>query len=460
MWFRFRRGILRKASRNNNVSTALIELFNEMWKHQKMKSQSYIVPTAFRNSLPASSFEMNQENDAHQLFAFILNKLLENTGNNDFVKRIFYGVTYTERKCSSYGCESAKHKLQETDLAGLTITVPNNGKSGELTAQHLVTEHLKEGESPAKCMACDCNLNEAQKVSIWPNILVIQFSLFTYNTAVLNSSTKIMKFITPDEFINVETDEGVKVEYQLKGAIIHVGSEMTTGHYYSVVNENGNIMTLNDTLIEENCTRDAFKGIQSYNETPYVLIYERTHQQQQHQQQQQEQRQSQPDEQMEVDPDPDDDDYVDDDDSLVLSLGSITLGQSKDCYLDISTVRRCVISSVEITTDGTILRGQLVDKLSMIPSPKPLVCLMRGAWKQVRITSKCVVSVLGAWDAHFHFYCITNEVGYVVVMPDILITASTMSTNFYCTRQAILNQLFKDTEHVSNMLVNSFLNLY
>lgn len=86
------------------------------------------------------------------------------------------------------------------------------------------------------------------------------------------------------EFRNIELDDivilrkidDIQTVYELKVFVVHCGSTVECGHYYSIINVNGNIMALSDSDVRENLEKHVLMhtNFEEQKEIPYFAIYE------------------------------------------------------------------------------------------------------------------------------------------------------------------------------------------
>lgn len=248
-----------------------------MLSHSHLKSSRTVVPLNFRLALPEKKFAMYVEGDAHELLNYIFDQLM--LSQNVFVKDIFYGVQAIIERCNAVGCEDFEEiSLQE--LTSLSIDIVEIGIAETHNSQSLINRYFEKEETPKACNTCHCNLEATKYIRVPPKVLVVNFLIYSCEVldrqAQIIKKTKEFRNIELDDIITLRIEDGTNMVYKLKSVVVHCGSTVESGHYYSIINDNGNIMSLSDADVKQNLDKRAIMrtDVVGRKEMPYFVIYE------------------------------------------------------------------------------------------------------------------------------------------------------------------------------------------
>lgn len=98
-----------------------------------------------------------------------------------------------------------------------------------------------------------------------PRVLIIHLKRFD------NYAKKMKHFVDFEEVMNLKhlNPKGEDVYYQLCSVLIHEGSFINSGHYYSYVKISGSWYKFNDSKVQKIDEKRVFAS------SPYVLFYEK-----------------------------------------------------------------------------------------------------------------------------------------------------------------------------------------
>ena len=152
--------------------------------------------------------------------------------------------------------------------------------SPPLTLQHCLSlftsdEHL-DASNLYRCPSCKCCTKASKRLTIHrpPNVLVVHLKRFEHGGGGGGGGEKIMRMVTYEKELDLrpymsEKEGGVgEVGYELYAVLVHQGSTMMSGHYYSYVKAaNGRWYQMNDEMVREADVREVLQ------QKAYMLFY-------------------------------------------------------------------------------------------------------------------------------------------------------------------------------------------
>jgi ubiquitin C-terminal hydrolase len=218
----------KKKSRYNDICNNFISLFGLLDRPGDCKKE-VIIPRTLYDSLcrdfHTDFFKSKKQQDTHEFYLFFLDMFEQCLGKEI---EYFYGVYKISMKCQ----ECSYFRTQEEKFNSIHLPC---GFSDEI---------IKE----VMCEKCNKRTDLLKKVDIkkYPKILVLQIN-------------KGSKYDFEDTLYGI---------YELKCLIIHNGSTIDSGHYYSVCKREGKYFCFNDS-----CVTDA--NIEEVKHLDiYIMIYE------------------------------------------------------------------------------------------------------------------------------------------------------------------------------------------
>lgn len=183
------------------------------------------------------------------------------------VQSAFGGRTVSVSRCGE--CDTKSERVD--NFWELQLSFPNN--SDNQSVQTLLNYYLQpeklSGDNQYHCEVCDC-LTDGERVTCIeeaPPRLILTLKHFRYDQAS-QQRTKLLQSVKLDNHVQLETGQ-----YELYAAVVHCGSSVDSGHYYTFAKDGDEWFKFNDcsvmrTMSEELCSLKP-------PETPYILFYSR-----------------------------------------------------------------------------------------------------------------------------------------------------------------------------------------
>ncbi|NXL93042.1 DNA2 nuclease, partial [Alectura lathami] len=84
------------------------------------------------------------------------------------------------------------------------------------------------------------------------------------------------------------------------------------------------------------------------------------------------------------------------------------------------------------------------------------LCILRDSWESVPVVPGDIIHLEG--DCSSGTWIITEQSGYLILYPDLLLSGTTISNSIRCTRKAVLSEKFRGSESGSRqMLIGTIL---
>lgn len=225
-------------------------------------------------SLRPKHFKLGVQQDSAEYLNYLLNLLVD---KDAVVQQHFGGEWSTIMKCAECNTESSKsyvHFIQEL----FPCKVSDSCSTQLLLEKLFETEHMTTTEQ-YRCDVCEklCDSQRNILLKKAPSNLILQLNTYNFNNLKMKREKLfpriyIDKEITLRERCSSEAD-GILLRYELYAVIVHVGTDMDSGHYYTYAKNNTNEwFKFNDSQI----SRTSFENINkrsSVMDTPYLLFY-------------------------------------------------------------------------------------------------------------------------------------------------------------------------------------------
>lgn len=181
------------------------------------------------------------------------------------VQKSFGGRTVTVSRCGNCGTQSER----ADHFRELQLSFPTN--SCNQSVQKLLDYYFQPeklcDDNQYHCEKCH-RLTDSERVTRvveLPCRLVLTLKQFRYDPA-LQVRTKLLQQVVLDEYINLENEE-----YVLYAAVVHCGSSLDSGHYYTFARDGEDWYKFNDCTVVKTNPSDLFTL--KPPETPYILFY-------------------------------------------------------------------------------------------------------------------------------------------------------------------------------------------
>lgn len=196
------------------------------------------------------------------------------------VQKAFGGLLTTTIKCLTCNFMSSKtDRFRDLQLAFPAKNYRDHNRGSKrpyYSVQQLVdyyfqTEHLTD-DNKYRCSRCT-ELRDAERsivVEEAPKNLVLVLKHFWYDTR-RQIRSKLLERVNHDKTVNLKHGEKT-LQYDLYGAVVHSGSQMDSGHYYTMARDGPRQwVKLNDHWVTQ-CTEQDLHKLAPPN-TPYILFY-------------------------------------------------------------------------------------------------------------------------------------------------------------------------------------------
>ncbi|XP_045490063.1 ubiquitin carboxyl-terminal hydrolase 38 isoform X1 [Pieris rapae] len=196
--------------------------------------------------------------------------------DDSFINNIFAGVFLTRITCITCGYSSRSRDV----CRDIQLAFPEESDGNQYTIQGLIdfyfSNEILTGENQYQCQ--DCNiLRDAEKCVIiesTPKILIIILKTFKYD-AKLRVQTKLMHSVMYNTSVKLPTlcSQTDNNSYNLFAAVIHAGTTMNVGHYYTLGKDNSDWYIFDDSRVK--ATDETGINRLDRSHTPYMLFYRR-----------------------------------------------------------------------------------------------------------------------------------------------------------------------------------------
>lgn len=200
-------------------------------------------------------------------------------GGNTLIQTTFSGQTTITHKCLNCAFLSTN-----TDyFRDLQLSFPEMKNDQTYSVQNLLDYYCSpeklDGDNQYACDECK-NLSDGERyidIITAPKNLILTLKHFKYDQNY-HTRAKLMHKIHLDETISLnlvqpETEKNVIVKYVLYAAVVHSGTSMDSGHYYTYAADfPSRWYKFNDNYVTESSINDLH-NLSSPN-TPYILFYQ------------------------------------------------------------------------------------------------------------------------------------------------------------------------------------------
>lgn len=196
---------------------------------------------------------------------------------NSFIQHLFRG-----RFVTAYTCKMCSEYIDNDDyFREIQLAFPEKPANGErymlqeLMDYYYANEILKNN---VKFLCRNCKNfqvpNREGVIVICPRYLIFVIKTFRYDMK-LRRQSKLMHRLYCNDTVDLKSlaTPLTPSAYTLYGAVIHSGTSIDSGHYYSVAKDNGQWYDFDDEVVTR-CDDDILKNLGSPN-TPYMLFYRR-----------------------------------------------------------------------------------------------------------------------------------------------------------------------------------------
>ncbi|KAL3284292.1 hypothetical protein HHI36_018450 [Cryptolaemus montrouzieri] len=230
-------------------------------------------------------FQLGHQHDSSEFLGYLLDVLHEQertvseeslqqptTSNgsgmnlaNTIVQQSFGGKTMTVSTCDHCGRRSER----SDNFRELQLSFPNNSENHSVTSllhYYLQPEKLC-GDNQYHCDKCK-GLTDGERVTHiieTPRRLILTLKHFGYDS-VSQQKTKLLHRVKLEDYIQLG-----EINYELYAAVVHCGSSVDSGHYYTFAKDNEDWYKFNDCLVLKTTAMQLCEL--KPPETPYILFY-------------------------------------------------------------------------------------------------------------------------------------------------------------------------------------------
>jgi ubiquitin carboxyl-terminal hydrolase 35/38 len=194
-----------------------------------------------------------------------MDKIVDNTANlyQTYIQKIFGGKISTRYLCSS--CKS--NSINVDSFRDLQLSFPEKNQDDSTEVQYNVQQLLEfyftteeltlVGDNQYHCDNCKilCNGMRCTEILEAPRNLILTLKHFQYDSRY-HKRSKLLYKVFHDEIISVNvkasltTNSTRNVEYKLYAAVIHSGTSLDSGHYFTIARESdGNWFKFDDSFV-------------------------------------------------------------------------------------------------------------------------------------------------------------------------------------------------------------------
>jgi len=266
----------------NSPLVEYAKIFNEI--ESNLELEIMIKPKPLVNSIFKSSscFIQGEQNDSHELLLFLiesfdnsiktLEQKLPHFAHPPFSK-LFEGKKHITFDCL------ACHTPQINAESFMCLTLPiKHGQSIQTLIMDTMKEIMVEKNDGWFCESCK-QKEEAKMSTVFetiPMILIFQLNRFSFDKNTLKV-TKDFGFVDVPDKIVANWKGGTQI-YEIKTMVLHVGNNLTKGHFVSILRVNNVWILANDKVLKyvPDDEIDAYIGslYQLSAVVPYLVWYE------------------------------------------------------------------------------------------------------------------------------------------------------------------------------------------
>lgn len=191
------------------------------------------------------------------------------------MQEVFAGVMNTATRCLQCNFVSSKRDA----FWDLQLAFPEGKEKSDtysisrLLEYYCSPEHLV-GNNQYRCQNCESLQDAERSVSIEnaPKNLIVVLKQFFYDSKQ-RLRAKLFHNVTLDKRITI-FEGRVKKSYEMYAVIVHMGSNLDNGHYYTIGKDSpGNWYVYNDADVYK-CTESTIYNLQGV-QTPYIVFYKK-----------------------------------------------------------------------------------------------------------------------------------------------------------------------------------------
>lgn len=196
---------------------------------------------------------------------------------DSFIDSMFGGVLLTRVECTE--CHSSS--LSRDVFRDLQLAFPEKMNGWQYSVQSLLEYYCSKesltGDNKYQCRDCG-QLRDAERsvvIETTPKYLILVLKNFKFDTK-MQVQTKLLHGVYHNHTITLPTvrSQAVHAAYTLYAAVIHVGTTLDSGHYYTLAKDKDTWFMYNDEVVS--IVEEAMLNCYNHAKTPYILFYRRT----------------------------------------------------------------------------------------------------------------------------------------------------------------------------------------
>lgn len=199
--------------------------------------------------------------------------------NSTLIQTTFSGQTTITHKCLNCSfLSTTTDYFRDLQLSFPEIKNDQTNYSVQNLLDYYCQPEKLDGDNQYSCDECK-NLSDGERyihIISAPKNLILTLKHFKYDQNY-HTRAKLMHKIHLDETISLnlvepETEKNYIVKYVLYAAVVHSGTSMDSGHYYTYAADHHRWYKFNDNYVTE-CSINDLHQLSTPN-TPYILFYQ------------------------------------------------------------------------------------------------------------------------------------------------------------------------------------------
>ncbi|KAL1518031.1 hypothetical protein ABEB36_001717 [Hypothenemus hampei] len=258
-------------SHTKAVMPALFSKLQALFALLQHSNKSSLSPRDILALLRPNGFLMGHQHDSSEFLWYLLDTLHEqeksvcDQESTTVVQECFGGKTMTISHCGECGTKSEK----EDNFRELQLSIPHcaDTQSVQQLLNYFLQSEKLYGDNQYRCDVCD-RLTDGERITkivSLPKHLVLTLKHFRYDQKS-QTRTKLLQEVHLDNRICLE-----ETYYDLYAAVVHHGSSVDSGHYYTFAKDSSQWYKFNDSSVNKS-SEDSLHQLKP-PESPYILFY-------------------------------------------------------------------------------------------------------------------------------------------------------------------------------------------